>query len=291
MVKLGIGLLGSKYYPSGATYIRLWDCGVTWADLNPAPGIYKWDTLDAIVNKGGDFLLVLHGTPEWAAKNPNVPHTATWLSKASNSPPRDLITWKMFLHALMRRYAGKIKSFQVWNEPQLAEFWYPYDSVGILAKMTTIANNIIKSYDQDAKIVSAPVLPRPSSGGTRRAARYYRELKAEGWPVDVYAAHIYPEHDKPLIRWSALVRMWKNLLLLMDAPRKPLWVTETNLSLMHGPIPMADRLPAVKNVNAQADGRGINRLYWYAAGVHDNPAVLGVPLPIGSRVYNAAIGL
>jgi hypothetical protein len=61
--------------------------------------------------------------------------------------------------------------------------------------MTSHVQSIVRANDPGAKVVSAPVLPRASSGGMRRAEAYLRALAAYSWPIDVHAAHV---QDAPL---------------------------------------------------------------------------------------------
>ena len=131
--------------------IRLWDCGTTWADLNPAKGVYVWDRLDAIVagHPKARLMLVLAVTPAWAATDPEAP-SAPWIPAGSSSPPRDMDDWRAFVRAVVTRYRGRIHAYQVWNEPQLREFWTPYGSVSLLASMTARAAAIIRGIDRCA---------------------------------------------------------------------------------------------------------------------------------------------
>ena len=279
----GVGVLDPLNDWPNIRHIRLWDCGTTWADLNPAEGVFHWDRLDAIVEQHpkARLLLVLAVTPTWAATDPTSVG-APWLPVGSNSQPKRIRDWEAYVRAVVARYAGRIHAYQVWNEPQLREFWSPYGSVGVLASMTARAATIIRRIDPDAKIVSAPVLPRASSGGMRRAEAYLHALAHVGWPVDAHAAHIYPEIGKGATAWGAAVMQWRAGLARARAPRKPLWVTETNMNLMGGPLPVDEQTRLVRVTDRIADEQNIARVYWYAYGRHGDPRVYGIPFTAGS---------
>lgn len=282
MAAHGYNILRTDDYPHGLRYLRLWDIGVTWANVNPAPDVYDWTRLDqtleiARTNGTANFLYVLGMTPQWAARNPNTTHHAPWIGPGSSSPPFDMKLWEKYVWNVATRYKGRIQFYQVWNEPQLKEFWDDYSTIHILATMTKRAKSIINRIDPAAKIVAAPVLPRPTSGGMLRARRYLTALKSDGWPVDIYACHIYPEKDLGPARWRDLAKHVQGSLTAIQAPRKPLWVTETNYNLMGGPLPDS-KIPAyIEKTNEHAENLGIRRIYWYGYGVHSNPQLFGIP--------------
>lgn len=270
-----------------AKHWRLWDIGVTWKDINPAPGVWKYERLDKLVDlaesHGADMCLVLGVTPQWAAKDPNAPHSAPWLGPGSNSLPYDVALFEEYVIHTVNRYKGRIKYYQIWNEPQLADFMYPITDMKLLGRMTRIAYDIIKIIDPGAVVVSAPVILRPSSGGIRRGTRYLLELKKNKWPVDIFAAHMYPEQNRHPKRFLKFGRTWKRGLKLLRAPKKPLWVTEMNYNLHHGAIPDQAIDRYIHMTDVYADRLGISRIYWYAYGHHSNPNLFGINFTDGSK--------
>lgn len=282
----GLGVLGTGDWPAAAPMARLWDLGVTWADLNPAPDRFDFDRLDHVVATAEDndtrtLLYVLGSTPTWAAKEPALGGHAPWLPPGSNSAPTSLDTWDAYVTTTVRRYAHRIRSWQVWNEPQLRWFW-GHDTYGRLAEMTRRARAIIKAHDPGLRVISAPVLPRPSSGGMARGRKYLEALAVKGWPVDVHAAHLYPEAGYGPPRWRQLAQSWRRGLIEARAPRLPHWVTETNYNLGHGPLPAATCADWVAKTNRIADAEGIARVLWYAHGRHSDSRLLGIPFTVDS---------
>lgn len=265
--------------------LRLWDCGVEWAAVNPAPGVYDWTRLDALVAQAEAagvqrIIYTVAVTPPWAAGTPLGGH-APWLPAGSNQPPTKLVVWELFIAALVTRYKGRIHAYQIWNEPQLKWFWSP-ESFYTLAEMTRRAYSLIHGIDPNAKVVAAPVLPRPSSGGMRRASRYLEALKRAGWHVDVWSAHLYPEEGERPSRWREFCQQWQATLTTLHAPKKPRWVTETNANLMHGTLPPYQQGRWVNRVAQIAVEEKIATVIWYAYGHHTDDSVLGVPFVTGS---------
>jgi polysaccharide biosynthesis protein PslG len=260
--------------------LRLWDSGVTWRDLNPKPGVYEFDRLDEYLKTTNRPLLVLGATPQWAARNPNQEHYAKWIGPGSNSAPKDSQVWLDFVRRVSSRYKGRL-DYQIWNEPQLAEFWYPYTSVRTLAEMTRVAYRAIKFNDLRARVVAAPVLPRTSSGGMKRAGVYLAALRWQKWPVDVYSCHLYPEPKKGAPRAGQMIKQVRTGLKDIGAPTKPLWVTEINYNLMHGNLPDWAVEPLMLATDKAMKDNNVRRCYWYAAN-HGNPEIFGIPFTPGS---------
>ncbi len=72
--------------------VRLWDSGVTWARLNPSPGVYEWESLDRAVdnarNAGALEVQYVFGvTPQWAAAKPTM---KGFYGPGSSSPPANM---------------------------------------------------------------------------------------------------------------------------------------------------------------------------------------------------------
>ena len=272
MTAHGVTLLDDVAPP--VRLLRLWDCGVAWKDVNPAKGVFVWDRLDAMVARGR-CLLVLGATPQWAARDPQAA-AAPWLGPGSSSPPRLLTDWDAYVRAVARRYGDRI-DYQIWNEPQSSAFWNPISQIARLGVMTARAQTIIRRYAPHAKVVAAPVLPRPSSGGLRRGARVLKSLRDAGWPVDVYSFHAYPEEGQGPDRYRWMVDETTTALKALGAPAKPVWCTEVNYNLLHGPIAPSLITPYMQSTDRISTNRKVPRVYWYCYPGHSDPRVLGIP--------------
>ena len=145
--------------------------------------------------------------------------------------PYDVDEFNKFCWNLAARYSGRISYYEIWNEPQLADFLYPYDDseLNCLATMTSRAYSTIRSIDPNVMIISASMLPRASSGGMTKAQKYLSALKSHGrmrlyglqiannnnscyyfypywllrsgWNVDAFATHIYPDNGAKADVW------------------------------------------------------------------------------------------
>ena len=271
------------------THVRLWDCGVTWKDIHTAPGSFNWARMDRLMDKyeGKHITYVIAATPQWAAADPNAPHAAPWLGAGSNSLPGDPDnSWKPFVSNLSQRYAGRIKAYEIWNEPQLADFMYPWDTKqrNLLAQMTKDASRIIKCNDEAALIGSASVLPRDSSGGMKKATKYLQALKDKNWcGIDFVATHIYPEPGKGAKRWDKMFWDVRDTMAEMGCPTKKVWVTETLYGLLGDPIATGEKAEQlVKDTYEYAGGKFV---FWYAWNRPDLNS--GFLIDHGAATWNA----
>jgi len=267
----GMGFTSLDNWPAPGTLnnIRIWDIGVTWRDIHQGVDVYDWSRLDTVVDQiqgmGASATYVIGATPQWLAKDPDQCCYAAWLGPGSNSMPSDIDEFNKFVWNLSTRYAGRISSYEVWNEPQLADFLYPYEDSELndLATMTKRAYSTIKSCDGGAQVMAASVLPRASSGGMGKASKYLSAIQANGWNVDGFTTHIYPNIDEGADSWGSMLADAKNTIAGMDPPTGTLWVTETNYNLLGPVIPEESAAALINGTYVYAANEGVNVIMWY----------------------------
>ena len=163
--------------------------------------------------------------------------------------PSDVDEFNKFVWNLATRYAGRISSYEIWNEPQLADFLYPYEGseLNCLATMTSRAYSTIKSCDGGATVLAASVLPRESSGGMGRASSYLAALQGVGWNIDGFTAHIYPNIGEGADSWNSMLIDAQDSIASFSPPTSTLWVTETNYNLLGPVISEGDAGPLINS--------------------------------------------
>ena len=251
--------------PAEVTHIRLWDVGVHWGAIHTAVDTYDWTLLDSLVDKaaGRHLTYVIAGCPRWLAKYPDQAHFAPWLGAGSNSMPYSIDEANKFAWQLATRYAGRINAYEVWNEPQLPDFLYPYTDAecNTLATMTKRLYATIKKCDPAALVLAASILPRESSGGMKKARRYLTAMQRKGWNVDAFTCHIYPEVGFWAPRWASMLQDVVSTLKSMGAPTARLWVTETAFGLLGPDTTDEQDTTAVAGLYSKDGGRFV---FWYA---------------------------
>ena len=97
-------------------------------------------------------------TPGWASSEPE--SQAVW-----TTPPKDLAAFGRFVGALVDRNKGRIASWEIWNEPDIPEFWT--DSPRHSPRMLAEGSRTMSPADPTARVVL---------GGIARRPEYLREL-------------------------------------------------------------------------------------------------------------------
>ena len=239
-----------------ATGTRVTRIDILWSDVaptrprdatDPADPAYRWGRYAAIVKglaaRGIVPIISFYKAPRWAARLPR-----------DDSAPRTA-EGAQFAGAIARRYSGSfpdpeggtlplVRRIEVWNEPNIAQFWYPQcrrqggryvlDSARAYAALLTASYREIRRASPQAIVVggvSGPVgdsvcQAADSSVGTLDFAEV---LVRERAPLDAWSQHLYPI-GSPLQAyfvpsWSTMPRLTR----LVDKLRRgaPIYVTET----------------------------------------------------------------
>lgn len=289
----GMGFNNLDGWPDGGiSHGRIWDMGAAWNQIHLGVDTYDWTTLDDIVARmksmGMHITYVIGATPLWLAKYPDNPNYAPWLGPGSNSMPSDMDEANKFFWNVATRYAGQINAYEVWNEPQLADFLYPYDEVetGDLATMTQRAKSTIPACDPAARVLAASVLPRASSGGMSKAGLYLSAIQSAGWPIDAFTAHIYPDIGQGPDSFSSMLADTIASLSTYSPPTSELWITETNYNIPNGPVISEEEAPDyVSGTYAAANSMGVGMLYWY--GWNTAASIGGLNINVGTSAWSA----
>ncbi len=197
----------------------------------------SWDftDLDSWVNThyaaGRDLVFTLYATPYWASARPSEPCAYSFGTYGSGTvdlnygnfgiaaEPTDMADWDFYCTTIATRYNGKIKYYEVWNEPNIGNDGVGdgIDGTGLtalgktqknyffsgkhpkLAEMTRRAAVAIKAVDATAKIISPPVQGWVASG-TDTSGTYFAGMMAaatgdgstvlKAW-IDIVGVHLY----------------------------------------------------------------------------------------------------
>lgn len=116
--------------------------------------VNTWDVYDSIVDlaqaNGLRVIARLDTSPPWARPSNDWPAT----------PPDNLDDYGDFVELVARRYKGRIRHYQVWNEPNLYIEWgkRPVDPGGYVA-LLKVAYERIKRVDPEAYVLAASLSP------------------------------------------------------------------------------------------------------------------------------------
>jgi polysaccharide biosynthesis protein PslG len=249
--------------------IRVYDNGAAWSTLNPAPGTYNWGPLDSWLNLAGahgvDVLYTFGRTPKWAISGTC---SGGYAPYGCAQPPASMTDWDDFVRAIATHAAGRIKYWEMWNEPnETAVSWA--GGIPTLVTMTQHARAIIKSIDPNAVIVS------PGTDKNTPTASYcnqvlgvncgsnwtaaYLAAGAKGY-VDVIAFHGYTGANPENV--IGVIQLQKAAMAASGVASLPLWDTEGSWGMNTQLTSLSQRAAFVARKFLIERSSGISRLYW-----------------------------
>lgn len=207
---------------------------IPWRDVNPSSGVWNWGGIDALVNahvaRGNKILAILSTAPQWAGSNANGTRPVGIISDTS--------LWEDFVRRAAIRYNGKIKAYEIWNEPNLdnAGVGVGWDgavfNLGRPTQLPYYAQYVQRASTQiranaPGTLVVAPVT---SSQPNSKTVDIFRSLEQYGTAayMDVVSFHANAGDDESTNTiWS---RIGSQLSTLSNRNpsnlNKPIWLTE-----------------------------------------------------------------
>lgn len=237
---------------------------VNWPDLEPEKGKWYFNLLDKYVAWGQEhhteILMTLTFTPPWGSSSPD--SESDFPMRGLAGAPRDMEDWRTFVHTVATRYKGRIRCYEIWNEPDRPKAWL--GGVDKMVEMVREASKILKEVDPTITVLS----PSPSSP---KAPEWIDEFlkKGGGQYVDGIAYHFYtPNYGPP----EDIVPIIHRVRAVMDqngVAHKPLINTEAG---WHEPRPFrSDGLAAgyVARSYILNWASGVSQFYWYCWDNHN----------------------
>ncbi len=257
---------------------------VPWADIEiPGPGQYfdaaarrsSWVKYDEIVDLADEFnveiIARVDRAPAWS--RPNLRHPT--------SPPYDFDLYASFLTKLATRYRGRIRHYQIWNEPNLSSEWggAPPDPKGY-ANLLRVAFDAVKSVDNANVVIAAPLAATLENSPRAMDELAYLERiyeRGAGAYLDVQAANAfgleYPPDappDRDVLNFRR-VEFLRELMIEFGLSGKPIWFNEYGWNA--SPADMSPtklvwrRVPEEQQARWSVEGVRYGLSHWPWAGV------------------------
>jgi hypothetical protein len=257
-----------------------------WRGLQPSENKWNFSHLDKAVELGGknnvEILLTLGQTPPWAASRPSelVPNGA-----GASSEPQKLSDWENYIRTVARRYKGKIKYYELWNEPYFREI-DPYRAIAgftgyavQMVELGRIAKQVLHEEDPNAVLIS------PGFGaGFPGVPRIEQWFKAGGGSVtQALAYHFYL---RPPELMGKLYSQLRAITVKYGYPSMPIFNTESGYYVQNPEHPVSPKYPGSNYVFAKVltpeengaymirahlitAAAGLDRFYWYSWDILD----------------------
>lgn len=284
---------GTAWPAAGFGSWRLWDAHVAWPNLEPERGRWDFARLDRYVAMarltGVEILLPLGLSPGWASARP-AEHSS--YAPGNAAEPRNMEDWRNYVRTVATRYAGRIRDFEIWNEPNEAGFFSGTPEK--LVELTCEAQAVLKAVSPENRLVSPAMV---GEGIEPQLLEKFLRLGGSKC-VDIVGYHFYVPKGAPEATMT-LVRRVRDVMKRGGVGNLPLWNTEAGwwIENTDGTPEAADtRWRRVSSVESAAyvaraliAGRaaGLERYYWYA---WDNTS-LGLIEPSSGALKPGAVAL
>jgi len=233
---------------------------VSWADIEPSRGHYDWSKLDTLINRitphNVDIVYTFWKVPRWASSRPE--DSCGKGDAGECYPPVNPRDWQDFVTAITSRYRGRIKYWEVWNEPNANNFWS-----ATAAQMVTMASEVYPIIRASGGIV---VSPCPQGTSADRWMKSYLDAGGGDYS-DIIAFHGYlgaSNLDNIESAHGGLVTRMMNVMANREQASKELWDTEHSWG-RNADYPDQD-LQASWLARHEILGfaLGVRRSFWYA---------------------------
>ncbi len=240
-----------------------------WKAIEPGNGFFDWTEPDAAVGNAAMHRVraapFIAGTPPWVTGCTQEQIVCD--AKAPVKTHAQRLAWRTLLEALVNRYGphGRfwrvhpelpyrpIRTWQIWNEPNLPRFYYPHPSINGYRTLLKISWKSIHRLDAGAKIVLAGISPDRRHRGMSPPKFVSRLYNGGGgrW-FDIATIHPYAPAFPGVKR--RMVQMRQIMRQSHDAGT-PVWVTEVGWSSQ------PPRKGAAHNVGTEGQARLVRKSF------------------------------
>jgi polysaccharide biosynthesis protein PslG len=276
----------------GVRFIRF---DFSWADIQrDGRNSYDWTKYDAVVSaanaRGIKVLGLITYTPAWAR-----PSNCTTIFCA----PKNLNDYKNFVSQAVTRYSPMgVHYWEIWNEPNITNFWQPTPDAARYTQMLKGAYQAAKAADPGAVIITGGTSPATDSGGNIAPRTFVTRMYANGakGSFDALGHHPYcfdgetfncPIQYADWSAWSQMNDTNPSLRSIMSAngdSAKPIWATEFGAPTANDPRAVSE----TKQAQMVTDGYNLfnsyswsGPLFWYT--YKDSSDYYGLLRPDGTR--------
>jgi polysaccharide biosynthesis protein PslG len=213
---------------AGARWIRV---DVNWAQIQQhGPHYFYWRQLNRVVARARACRLQVLGTIVFAP---------AWAESAQSTgvvPPNPHLYARFAAIAARHLRRRGVHAFEIWNEPNVSEFWSPRPNAAAYTRMLRLAYTAIKRVDPRSTVVSGGLAPAGNTTTTINPRRFLRAMYRHGAKnhFDALGHHpytwpAYPGTHNPGSAWFQMYGTATSLRSIMIAHgdgRKRIWGTE-----------------------------------------------------------------
>ena len=205
-----------------------------WSLVQPTgPDSFDWTAVDRVVASANahniKLVPILDYTPGWA--RPDV------CNASDKCGPLDPTAFANFAQAAAQRYSSQgIHTWEIWNEPNITQFWLPAPSTKNYSLLLKDSYTAIKTVDSSATVISAGLSPATTSNGDIAPTDFLSGLYKNGAGAyfDAVGMHPYsfPVPPSTFESWNAWSQMsatsvsLRSIMVANGDSSKKIWITE-----------------------------------------------------------------
>jgi len=213
----------------GLSWLRL---DADWSWLQPTPTTFGWAPLDQLVQEieaaGMNVDLDIDNSPTWAR---DASAQEAW------GEPSSAAVYATFAGEVAARYGPMgVHAYEIWNEENLQEFWFPAPNPTLYTAMLKGAYAAIKAVEPSATVITGGLSPAADNGTDIAPIEFLQDIYANGGQgsFDAVGDHAYsyptlPDDVETYSGWSQMNQTSPSLRSVMAAngdSAKQIWITE-----------------------------------------------------------------
>jgi hypothetical protein len=244
----GLSSTIARYQTLGVKWVRF---DFDWSVIQPTSSTqYVFERFDAVVLalRAADIniLGIITYAPAWA--NGGQP--------SKFYPPTSALDYATFAGALAKRYGPMgVHAWEIWNEPNLGQFWMPGANPAAYTALLKAAYPGIRAADPTATVITGGLAQPGNSATTMRALDFLTQIYRNGGSgfFDAVGNHPYDSPALPGVgyNWQQMYATSPSFLSVMTANgdgNKRIWMTEIG-----GPTSGNSEWGTVVSESVQAD--------------------------------------
>jgi hypothetical protein len=215
-----------------------------FTDRRNEPPRSAWEKYDRIVDLaeryGLEIIARLDNPPAWSRADGD--------ARGTLAPPDDLNDFGNFVEAVVTRYKGRIRYYQIWNEPNIYPEWgeQTVDPEGYVA-LLKVAYTRAKAADPDCVILCAGLAQTLEPGGRNMSDLVYLQRMYDAGVrgyFDIMSVMAYGLWTGPTDRRAtpdrtnfARPQLIREIMVRNGDADKPIWATEVGWNAVPADFP------------------------------------------------------
>jgi hypothetical protein len=183
------GEFGPQARALGAGLVRAY---LYWSQVEPEPGQYRWDTVDALLGQLDDdteLWITLCSSSRWGTRQPT--------DFLPPSPALDQDAYAGFVRQVVKHCGGRVRYWQCDNEPSNAGLLWAGSAAEYVEQLTTMYG-AVKEADPAAAVVLGgcgyDVLGSEPGSAPRQFFDYVAKAGQDAF--DLFSVHLYGDLDR-----------------------------------------------------------------------------------------------